>query len=102
MPITVTWDDGVDAPTTFTMPDDVIASIESFRQTITGSGSLTPTYPTVQALIVGMMVQNVVLPALRNFPTASIQAAQANLASAQAAFIAAQAAAIPGFGGGNG
>lgn len=99
MPITVTWNDGVDPQTSFTMPDDVVASLDSFRQTIMSfsNGEMSVTYPTVQAMIVGVFVQTVVLPALNRFPTASIQTAQANVASAQTALAAAQVAVLPGF-----
>lgn len=103
--ITVTWNDGVAPATSFTISDEVAGSLDQFRQTITSlqGGVYAPTYATVQAMIVGIFVESIVMPALTRFPTASIQTAQANLAAAQTALAAAQAAALPGLsGGGNG
>ena len=81
MPITITWNDGVAAATTFVMPDDVVASLDQFRQTVTqfdaATQALVVIYPTVQAMIVGLFVKSIVMPALARFPTAAIAAATA-------------------------
>lgn len=97
MPLTVTWNDGVNPPTQFVVTDDVMASLDSFRKTITTfqNGAFVPTYPAVVNMVVGVFVQNLVMPALAQFPTAAIQTALANVASAQAALAAAQAAVLP-------
>lgn len=102
MSTTITWNDGVNPATVLTIPDDVLASLEQFRATITTfqNGAIVPTYATVQAMIVGLFTKQVVQPALTAFPTAAIQTAQANLAAAQTALSAAQMAALPGVDGG--
>lgn len=99
MTITVTWDDHESAPTSFTVPEDVLASLERFRlalREIRGN-DWAVVYPTVKDMIVGVFVKSLVMPAIQQFPPASIAAAQANLAAAQAALVVAQVAAIPGF-----
>jgi hypothetical protein len=96
MGVTVTWSDGQGAPTTYAVSDEVMTSLEQFRQSITRfeGGQMVVTYPTVKDMIVGVFVERVVLPAVTNFPPASVVSAQANLAAAQAALVAAQAAAV--------
>ena len=100
MPTTVTWNDGVNTPTVFTIPDDVMAALEQFRQTVVSvqnNGQMAPTYTTVQKMLVGFYVNTVVQPALSRFPTTAIQSAQAGVATAQANLLQVQLAAIPGF-----
>ena len=100
MPITVTWDDGTTPAIPFTMPDDVIAAMDQFRQQALVSvqqGVLMPNYSTIKDMVIGEMLKNIVMPALNMFPTPSIQIAMAAVAAAQLALSQAQAAAIPGF-----
>jgi len=99
MAITVTWDDGVSAPTAFAVPDDVMASLDQYRAMVTvfTGTEFVAKYATVKDMIVGVFVETVVLPALAQFPTTSIQEALANVASAKAALAQAQASALPGF-----
>jgi len=98
MPTTITWNDGVTTPTVLTLSDEVVASLESFRNTMTSmqNGLLTPIYPSVQVMVVGVFTQSLVLPALAQFPPPSIQTAQAAVETAQSALAVAQAAAVPG------
>jgi hypothetical protein len=98
MPTTVTWNDGVATPTVLTLSDEVVAALESLRNTMTSTqnGATTPFYPSVQAMVVGGFTRNLVLPALAQFPPASVQTAQAAVATAQAALALAQAAVVPG------
>jgi hypothetical protein len=99
MPSVVTWNDGTNPAAQFTVPDDVMASLDQFRLTVQSfqNGAFQPTYATVQQMIVGFFVTNLVMPALALFPTATLKTAQDNLTSAQAALAQAQAAAVPGF-----
>ena len=99
MAITVTWDDGVSPATQFTVPADVLASIDQFRATVMSisGGQMMPTYATVKDMIIGFFITGIVMPALERFPTAGIEAAQANVVAAQLALMMAKAAAIPGF-----
>jgi hypothetical protein len=101
MPTTVTWDDGNGTPATFTVPDDVFGSLDNFRQTLQSfdpaSHRMVVNYATVKDMIVGIVVQSIVIPALRLFPTANLQVAQANLEAAQQALTQAQAAVLPTF-----
>ena len=100
MPLTVTWDDGVGQATSFEVPDDVLQSLDQFRRTITSfqpPAGYVPMYADVKAMIVGIFVQSVVMPALAQFPTAAIGTALANLEAAKQALAAAQAGVLPGF-----
>jgi hypothetical protein len=100
MPIKITWDDGVAKPTVFNMPDEVVNSVEQYRLTLTqlnpDTMRMDPIYPTVQALIVGVFMQQVVMQALSRFPTAAVATAKAARDKADEDLMAAQAAAVPG------
>lgn len=99
MPTTVTWNDGVNPAISVVMPDDLVSSLDQFRQTITtfSNGEMSVTYPTVPAMAAGVFTQMIILPALDRFPTAAVQTAKANVESAQTALAAAQVAVLPGF-----
>jgi hypothetical protein len=97
MPVTITWNDGVNPATQFTVSDDVVTALDSFRQTITVlSGTpIVPMYPTVVDMVMGVFIKNLVIPAITQFPPTTIETALTNLASAQSALAAAQAAVLP-------
>ena len=94
MPTIVTWNDGSNPATNFTVPDDVLNSLDQYRQTMTSGGN--PIYATVKDMVVGIFVNVLATPALTQFPTPRIQAAKSNLDAAKAALEAAQANALPG------
>jgi hypothetical protein len=79
MPITITWNDGINPLTTYTVPDDVISSLDQYRQRI------MPVQTSVQAMVVAIFMQNIVNPALNLYPTPAIQTAQQTVQTAQAA-----------------
>ena len=99
MAITITWNDGVNPASGFTITDDMALSLEKFRQTVTTfqNGAMVPTYASVQEMFVGVYMLNMVNPALNLFPTAAVLVAQQAVATAQANLMAAQAGAIPDF-----
>ena len=105
MTVTVTWQQDSSAPSTFTLAADLLASLDSYRQTLraiqpvtAGNGTVSnqflPLYPDVLSMIVGIFTELVVNPALAKFPTPAMQTALSNLATAQAAVAAAGAAAL--------
>jgi hypothetical protein len=99
MAITITWNDGVNPATGFTITDDMALSLEKFRQTLMTiqSGAMVPVYASVQEMFVGVYMLYMVSPALNLFPTASVLSAQQAVATAQANLAVAQASAIPDF-----
>lgn len=99
MAITITWNDGVNPADSFTITDDMAASLEQFRQSITTfqGGAMVPTYASVRELFVGVYMQSMVNPALRAFPTPAVLLAQQTVKTAQVKLAAAQLAAVPGF-----
>lgn len=99
MPITILWQEAGSPDVALTLPDAVVSSLDKFRQTITkfdGTGMI-PTYPTVRDMFVGVFLQTVMMPALTQFPTLDIQAAQLQVSTAQGALAAVQAATVPEF-----
>jgi hypothetical protein len=102
MGLTITVQQDSNAPQEFTMSDDVVASLDSYRrnQTVTqavdGLVTSVPAYATLMEMIVGIFTQNLVKPAFLAFPPASLSTAAQQAATAQAALAAAQAAAIQG------
>jgi hypothetical protein len=99
MAVTVIWKDGVNPDSQFTISDEVLSSLDSWRATMKQlqNGELVDVYPNVQALVVGIFFQAMVQPALAMFPTPTVQAAQAAVASAQQALAVAQQNVIPDF-----
>ena len=99
MAITITWNDGVNPATRFTITDDMALSLEQFRKTVITfqDGPMVPTYASIQEMFVGVYMLNMVIPALNLFPTAAVLVAQQAVATAQASLAAAQASAIPDF-----
>ena len=99
MAITITWNDGVNPASGFTITDDMALSLEKFRQTLMTiqCGAMVTTYASIQELFVGIYMLNMVNPALNLFPTPTVLVAQQAVATAQANLAAAQASAIPDF-----
>ena len=99
MAITITWNDGVNPVEGFTITNEMAASLENFRQSVTTfiGGAMVPTYTSIQELFVGVYMQNMVIPALAAFPTPTVLAAQQAVATAQTNLLAAQAGVIPDF-----
>ena len=110
MSVIVTWNETGKPPVNLTINDTAAASLESYRLSLTipsvaqvvdeygntsNSYVQTPRYPDVLSMILAALVQNVVMPAFRAFPSEDIQtAAQAAksaadaLAQAESEFIA--------------
>jgi hypothetical protein len=99
MPITITWNDYVNPITAFTIPNDVQASLESFRKvaTVVINGQIVTAFDSIQDLMVAIFMTQMVSPALSQFQTATLAAAQAAANTAQAALVTAQQNAIPNF-----
>lgn len=90
-------------PESFTVSDEVLASLESYRLTLTeprqtadGSWASVPKYATIKDLIVGVFIVAMVNPAVSMFPPAAIAAANEQVKAAQAALEAAKASAVMG------
>jgi hypothetical protein len=91
MAVTVTWNDGVATPTTFTLSNDVLTSLDLFRL------DTLPLYASVQDLITAVINQYAVTPALSRFPTSAMLTAKAAEEAARLALAAAGAAETPVF-----
>lgn len=93
--VTITWQDGANAPEKVTIPDAVLASLERFRngpcmQTAKGG----PAHATVKDMLIGSLMEIVIKPALHQFPTPEIVDLAAKADAAQVALKKAHAAAI--------
>jgi hypothetical protein len=103
MTLTITVQQDSDTPQTFTMSAVVVASLESYRQSILGPlqeadgiYTRTPLYADLMSMIVGVFTANLVQPAFAAFPLGALAATKAQIDAAQAGLAQAQAAAIQG------
>ncbi len=97
--ITITWTDEVSS-LKFEIPDTVGTSLESYRQSlvdrnvVNGEVVIVPRYATVRDMIVAIINQRVVIPAIEAFPPAPVQALKDAADQANAALEEAKAAAL--------
>ena len=92
MPILIDWNDGTNPASTFTIPDDAMASLELYRQSWTvpnPPGPPVPKYASLKDMLVGVYKETVMIPALTAYPTPSIQPAMAGVTTAQSVLVAA-------------
>lgn len=102
LPITITWDDGINPVLSSTLPSELVESLTLYNQTITtlnpSTGAQVPFYPGLPQAFAGVINKYFVNPALVQFPTKDLSDAQAAVDSALSAQATAISNAIPTFG----
>jgi len=99
--ITLTWQDGDNPVEPYVISDEVLASLEKYRLSLTvpqqtgdGSWASLPKYATIKDLVVGTLTDALVRPALNMFPPTTLAAALEQARAAQAALEEAKASAV--------
>jgi hypothetical protein len=92
--VTITWQDGDQTPDTFTIADDVLASLEKFRLTPHFEVGPDRIHSTVQQMLLTPALELIVKPALRAFPTAALAGLHSQAEEIKKQLSAAHAAAV--------